>query len=75
MSEEKLTDEARGRLAKRALADPAIKAAFDHLEENAILTWKASDLTETETRESAYHQQRAVEEIRGLLETWSRDAK
>lgn len=59
--------------AIKALENPAVRAALDALENDAIANWSASDLPDREKREIAYFQLLGLKQVRAQLEIWSRE--
>lgn len=65
--------EERARRAQALLDDPLWREAITELREGKIADFARSEPTDTEARETAYHQMRAVEAIEHQLRQWIRD--
>jgi hypothetical protein len=64
----------RARAAKSFLANPLMRALFDAIREDRLQALAASDLTDAPAREQCYLTVRALDEMRGQLEVWGREA-
>ena len=72
-----LSHEQKGRRAKEILDDPVFLEVIHTTRESILTQWNLTDYDQTETRESLYHQGRALDEIlrglRTLVDDWSMD--
>lgn len=64
----------RARAAKAFLANPLMQALFGAMREDRLREIAASDLTDAPRREQCYLAVRALDEMRGQLEVWAREA-
>lgn len=69
-----MTPADRARAAKAFLANPLMRALFEAIREDRLRDIVASDLTDTPKREQCYLAVRALEEMCGQLEVWSRES-
>jgi len=56
-----------GQDAKLLLENPQMVAAFNSVLNNGYQQWISTDIKDTEARESLYHKQRAILEIKNTL--------
>lgn len=56
-----------GQDAKLLLENPQMVAAFNSVLNNGYQQWISTEIKDTETRESLYHKQRAILEIKNTL--------
>jgi hypothetical protein len=72
-----LTTEHKGRRAKEILDDPVFTEMMEATRVQIMTEWNLTDFDQTETRESLYHQGRALDEIlrglRTLISDWTMD--
>ena len=72
-----LTTEHKGRRAKEILDDPVFTEMMEATRVQIMTEWNLTDFDQTETRESLYHQGRALDEIlrglRTLVADWAMD--
>ena len=62
-----LTNEQKGRRAQEILEDEVFLEVINSVRTHILTQWNLTDFDQTETRESLYHQGRALDEIlRGL---------
>jgi hypothetical protein len=66
---------ARGQRARAILEDELVAEAFAVLERRAQETWAHSLPADSEGRERAYRELRALQALRAELEAWIRDGK
>lgn len=64
----------RARAAKQFLANPLMRDLFEALKRDRLDTIASSDLTAAPVREQCYLAVRALDEMRGQLEVWAREA-
>lgn len=69
-----MTPADRARAAKVFNGNPLMRALFDAIREDRLREIAASDLTEGPRREQCYLAIRALDEMRGQLEVWAREA-
>lgn len=69
-----VTGEERARYAKRLAGDPAFEAVLETLEADAVNQFKSSAPADLETRERAYYQQMAIEQVRQQIQLWAAEA-
>ena len=67
-----MSPEERRRNARRVLEDPAILQILNDLEADAIGAFTSSDLSDVPLREIAFHMHRGVQQIRQVLDNWTR---
>jgi hypothetical protein len=69
--------EQKGRRAKEILDDEVFMEVIDSARTHILTQWNLTDFDQTETRESLYHQGRALDEIlrglRTLVADWTID--
>ena len=72
-----LTSEQKGRRAQEILDDPVFHEAVDTIRTNILVQWNLTQADQTDERESAYHKNRALDEIlrelRILVTDWTVD--
>ena len=72
-----LTTEHKGRRAREILEDEVFVEVIDSARTHILTQWNLTDLDQTETRESLYHQGRALDEVlrglRTLISDWTMD--
>jgi len=72
-----LTTEHKGRRAREILEDEVFVEVIDSARTHILTQWNLTDLGQTETRESLYHQGRALDEVlrglRTLISDWTMD--
>ena len=56
-----------GQDAKLILENPQMVAAFNTVLNNGYLQWISTDIKDTEGRETLYHKQRAILEVKNTL--------
>jgi hypothetical protein len=62
-----MTTEQKGRRAKEILEDDVFLSVVDETKSDILMRWNLTDFSEINTRESLYHQGRALDEVlRGL---------
>lgn len=69
-----MTPADRARAAKAMLANPLTRQLLDALRVSNLDTIAASDLTEISKREQCFLAVRSLDELRGQLEVWAREA-
>ena len=67
MSEDKQAQIAAGQEAKLLLENPQLVKAFNIIINNGYQQWISTDIKDTEMRESLYHKQRAILEVKSNL--------
>ena len=72
-----LTPEMKARRAREILEDDVFLEAVENAKASVIAQWSLTELNETTTRESLYHQCRGLEEVlrhlRTLISDWAVD--
>lgn len=59
----------RGQRVERLLSEPLLQEAFETVEARLARRWRESDLSQTERREACFQMLRALDEIRGHLQS------
>jgi hypothetical protein len=70
-----LTPPERARAAKAFLANPLQRELLDAIQSDRLREIVSSDLTDVALREQCYLAIRALDEMRGQLEVWAREAQ
>ena len=72
-----LTPEMKARRAREILEDDVFLGAVENAKASVIAQWSLTELNETTTRESLYHQCRGLDEVlrhlRTLISDWAVD--
>ena len=72
-----LNSEQKGRRAQEILDDPVFHEVVDTIRTNILVQWNLTQADQTDERESAYHKNRALDEIlrelRILVADWTVD--